>query len=671
MYIETQQLGRVRIGFLLQKGGQMTFHWLQYVDGRFQDPLTWKGLLSDMPSNPRPSLVVEAKEGSSEPLWVCFDDPSRGLVKDFAVELSSIGVGGAYRRWQSVENTDSYDAPSFHNFRSNYWSVAETWLTLYTAAGEPVARVDGDAVSGVMAISYREWYREVYQRVVTSLGTARERADLTSPLRSLGLPTLAERTVAAQKATKDSAVLELYLRTEPVLQELVKAVQQIADAPAVRMSPSTSYHDIQPDQVAAFYAQHPHLNVFAIEGVMQLRGRRVPTRFLASQTVETADVPENRYVLWVAHEVDLVFGMILDELDLYLEQKKEERRDHEKILNYEDHIHWKEVNTLIKRHERVRERLVLDRSVLQEQATRLKARDVQPGVAERPNSELFYYDLRYARLKALHEEVQRSLGTSAVTEETAPMRTGSFSQLYQRWCFRRVVEALKSEDVGFEIVADHGRAEDALYGHPLQNRRYCTMRLRDPEHPWRDDLRLEVWYERRYPFADPRTKEQRQTAQRNGISFTPVETYGFENRPGYRSGFSSGGWSDYKHRPDISLEFTSARLNGRSSPRIVTLDPTLSNFEPRLKEKFAYAENLRAFHEEDLGESRQIVVAAWALYPGASDKDSPKPKGPRAARRSQGFCPLHPQNESDFPETLREIIEETVYAELRQAGHED
>ena len=647
---DTDELGAVRVGLLLLDGRRETAYWLSWADGAFHAPVDRPRLLHELSSNPAPVVVVEGDAARwEEPVWVCFGDPSLGLVREYGVELYPGAPIGGRCQWRSAEQDARQGAPTFGNFYKSFWGVAEMSLALYLSAEAPVRAPSLVPVQGVLSVGYRRRYGEMYEQVMDALSSPQERADLTSPLLSLGLPTLAERATDARAQGGDAVALTLYLRTEAAIREAMKVIAQIAEAPTSRVEPAVAYHDIAPDQAHLFYAQRPGLSVFAVDAVSPIRGRKIPTRLLTYETAETFDTPENRAVVDALREILLIVETVSDELGRYVVQKTEERAEHQQIRGYERHVHWKSADAVVQRHERVAATLARDRTTLGFLLDRMRGRGVRAGGDRTGDSELYAYDSRYSRLRALRREIDRSLNLSGVSEETTPMRTGPFNELYQLWCFRQVVAALTSDTVGFKMTSDASTSEDALYGHPLRNRRYATFEPAHPDHPGYGDLRLDLWYERRYPFFDPNLG------------------YGFESRPGKRPGHewnpSTGRheWPSYKLRPDISLEFTSQTFNGRRTPRIVTLDPTLSQSQGVLTSKAEYAQNIRAFFEEEDGESLQIVAAAWALCPGSDDNSAPSPTGPRRDKWHTGTCPLHPINADAFPDTLHSILTGALY----------
>ena len=177
---------------------------------------------------------------------------------------------------------------------------------------------------------------------------------------------------------------------------------------------------------------------------------------------------------------------------------------------------------------------------------------------------------------------------------------------------------------------------------------FCTR-------PARPGRVLEVWYEKQY---QPLWKE-------NGY-FDTDRPYGLERR-----GLDYTGYTGNKRCPDIALEWHHASSEGRiasgTTPRIITLDPTLRSPRPamtdggrRAEDKYDYKRALRSFVEEGPdGKSKEIVDAAWGISPhlqAGSEKHVHRP----SSNSTFGFAFLRPRKGSlaAFPDTLEMIIRE-------------
>jgi hypothetical protein len=212
--------------------------------------------------------------------------------------------------------------------------------------------------------------------------------------------------------------------------------------------------------------------------------------------------------------------------------------------------------------------------------------------------------------------LQRTLEYVDVSEEQVPFEVEPFAELYQRWCFVRVVEALLS--LGFRFEGSVGRLTTPLYHHPVPYQVNCLL-----THPRIPGMHLQVWYERRYPSSE--------TAGRH--------LYGLEKR--YREGRTPV--RDATRRtPDIALEFF---REGEVVPRVVTLDPTLKESVT----KFEYLQQIRSFVEGDVDPAdpnrragRPVVVAAWGIHPG-EDGDTRLVRLDVDESYTKGFLMLRPE----------------------------
>ncbi len=252
-------------------------------------------------------------------------------------------------------------------------------------------------------------------------------------------------------------------------------------------------------------------------------------------------------------------------------------------------------------------------------------------------SELLYYDQRYAKVRRLTSQIIKLVDYIDTSAETMKFRVAPFHEFYQHWCLVKIVQAL--ELLGFSTDTNNDRqGYTPFYQIPQLNTEFCSMR-----HSGFPSMRLSILYERRYPFSTDANK---------------IQDYGYEARRS-RTSYPCNDPKKMKSTPDISLEFWG--LSRDEYPSIITLDPTMANDLKYCQEKYLYRDSLRHFiKEDDNGESQRIVKAAWAICPGINGPAN-KPYGDAGPRFSQGILFLnHLQGgQMRLQQTLSRIFVET------------
>ena len=642
--------------------GKRPVHWYTVDGGCLEYPEDWPTASADIADTRAvrgAELVVRApEEWANRTLWVCFGWPDR-FDRGLALALEPQDVYGApFALWKS---TPQGDDDGFQGFMTSYRGIGSVDVALWEGR-DP-------AVSGrrlgtwQLDIGTGGWDETVYRGILDSFNAGDLlHADVTTPLRTHGLPGLAERAKAAQLKGKGSRALEVYYRVAPLLPYLRSAVGRIAQAPSMRAVRDTAFFDLRPDEAGAFFAAHRGaLQVAQVVRASRVGAVVVPTAFVATRFSETADIPENRYVRWAARTLgEEILEIVVDELAAYVDRQAVRRERYRKRNpdgayhgwkgGKRGDVHWQNLDNDVTRHEKALGEL---RDVVEQVVADAEKLGIAYGVSSGPGmsseSELFDHDARYALVRELRNEIVRSLTLEAVSDETHPLTVAAFSELYERWCFRQVAEALRGE-VGFDLVEEGDRLP--FYGRPEPDALHARL-----VHSYHGGLELEIWCGRRYELGHLYGKPKEK-----GGHYVP---YGYENRK--NRGWKKGPEDGRKHFPDIALEFRHPSFQGGTLPLIVTLDPTLSKDDNHpgrgLRAKLRYREYLRAFNENDPnnpGTSLPLAAASWAIYPGEDEESDVT----NVFDYEAGFLPLSPSSVDALAAHLRRILEQTVYSRL-------
>ena len=540
---------------------------------------------------------------------------------ELAIELSHQNeLGGIHQYYAEggKKNSDEYgnrtEDDDIRRIRTNYWCAAQARVWLYIKwydedEPRPVCYADGNALCTRVQLQYQEEYEKLYNQILSDFSNLR--GDLASRFERF-----AEFQKARQRA-EDSLALELYKRLRDILPPYQQTLRDILRNPATQLKTTRVSYDLRTSQVDRHLGhQNTAVKMRRIRRTEPVGGRHLPTRFVNIEPTETASTAANKYVASSANRV----YKLIKRVQRHLEQEQE-------LANVE-----------LKRHDAAFERL--DTAV--QHFTRYRRKLPPPASFRTGRSPVqtpeLSYDKRYQRLHQLTKRIDYLL--SYVDASDLPFEVEAFNVLYERWCFVRVIEALK--EIGFSFSGAQDRRTTMFYNNPIPNEVNCTM-----AHDQCSEKVLQVWYEREYPVLK----------KKDGYYDTDFP-YGLEKRGAHRSTY--GGW---KNRPDIALEFHDCLedktiIRGRC-PSIITLDPTLGSPQKR-QDKYEYKEGIRSFVDEgEEGESMKIVAAAWGISPIQPDDPERMVTVPEKDYWKHGFIYLRPDDRSleRLPQTLDAILE--------------
>ena len=647
-FVNTQSLGEIRIGIKPHTGSESQTVWFRWEENRLSLPdgeaLYGGGKELVLETEKKP----DSKYGTPL-LFAYFGEKevfsqgtlSSAIEQDYIIRFYLVRDNASPPlpyRWDTRKDRDTRE-PDFREFYASYWGIGDAQLTLGRNGNEPVRDTKGEIVSGALSVDFDEWRSQVFKRVLKDVSLA-QRADITAPVK--GIESLEERSRKALKKAGDSRAFELYFLLEDVLEKFIDFVQTIVQQPHSRLKKTVDRVGLERENIEEYHQRSHAGRPLNVEQGIRVNYQVLPSVFSRSTVRNTYDVAENRYLL---HVLGKVRGYVDDVVRLHekhLEKLKTkelefaERRGRDPDALERD-THYQNVKKDVRKRREKIARLKQTKQELSIFSGMLQSYGVKAQMPSEISTEVFYYDRRYALVRTLHDKIERSLMGSLLNEDTVELSISPFSNLYAQWCLRKVVEALRSETLGFEMIS---KAKSSMLDRPDEDERY--RRLRSSKDP---DLKVDVWYERRYPFANGKEKHGYGIIPSRQISMTEED--------------EDPSWA---HRPDISLEFWHPDFLDRKYPLIVTLDPTISRHERRLRAKGVYADNIVCFDVERYsnrdGEARSLVRAAWALYPGK--KEQPLRKWSIDDEYSRGYVTLHPDSEEQFTETLRKIIDRRV-----------
>lgn len=483
-----------------------------------------------------------------------------------------------------------------YRVEKSVWCAARATLTLCTSNFEPIRALDGRILQTRITLGDHPWNETLYHRVRGDLSREVFAADITSSLQN----TLSVVRQARAQA-RGSRPLELYYRLRTELEPLDRILNAVLARPHCQPRVERRVFVLAPAAAAAFFRERPvRADGDDVVRAVPAGGRILPVEFASTGFSLSADNDANRYI---ARSVDRLLEWlraVRGGVDAFIRSKE---RSLEQFLGYDREPDGARQATVftgpqaasITRHRRASAEL---------RAAELRFRRYRAALPTSPptrgHSETYElspalsFDSRYAEMRRIMVRLQRTLEYVDVSEEHVPFEVEPFAELYQRWCFVRVIEALLA--LGFRFEGGVGRLTTPLYHHPVPHQVNGVL-----THPSVPGVRLHVWYERRYPRSV--------TAGQH--------LYGLEQR--YRDGRTPV--RDATRRtPDIALEFF---REGEVVPRVVTLDPTLKKNDVA---KFDYLQQIRSFVEGDVDPAdangragRPVVVAAWAIHPGEED----------------------------------------------------
>lgn len=538
-------------------------------------------------------------------------------------------------RWRPKTGWIDEDTPSdVERIKCFHWRAAYARATLCKGPGDPVCFEDGTPVQTKIALGYPdEWYENMYHTLLERLSADRPEANLTSSF-SLFLHSLKR----ARERAEGSSALELYYRLQRILKAYEQSLTRILRNPSTQISPKVSFFDVDPEQASQFYAGGREVQIHEAHEVTVRNGTPVPLSFVGSEAEHSLDNEANRFAARSIRKVRKLIRKVEDSLIDYIESEKNANK---RFLAQENGstnspIYQKREKSIV-RHQEKADRVSQAKKRFGHYAQKLPGDGTMPQTAT--TSAAMYYDTRYAKLRQLTNLLDFTLRFVDTDESSVPFEVDAFHALYERWCFVKVVEALT--EIGFSFGRNGEPETVPFYHHPVPHQCNCKM--------WSDrtpGVKLEVWYERRYPKYKSGEKQ----------------LYGLETR--YREGRTS-----YKHvnpnnwkpkvTPDITLEFKDQHSSS-PVPEIVTLDPTLGEVKPS---KYEYLEAIRAFNETEPNsrESKRIVRAAWGIHPGPNRQDLDSYiEIDQKNDYSKGFIRLRPTEGStnSLPEILDQILHE-------------
>ncbi|MFB6271895.1 MAG: DUF2357 domain-containing protein [Salinibacter sp.] len=594
--------------------------WFAFDD---KDPERTRPILEDTRQ-----LAFEAwtQEASRDPLLVYLGTPSDPWDEELSIELQNRALQGEWVRWATGSEETNEDVK---RIRTNYWCAAQAQITLYQRQFDedteewiptPVRRPDGSILSTRIALGYGdEDYRELYEGVLSDLSRRTVRGNLASPM---------ERFVDYQEMKQrqeETPGLELFKRLEGILPRYRDTLCQIIRDPDTALSIDTEHVALNLRQAEEYFQHHsPHPPLQQVHEVVDTAAGRVPTEFTTSKATSTVETSANRFV---AESVRRVRNCVERVRDHLVKEKKQLRLD---------------------KHEAALGKLNEYEEALRRYAGALPYSPEEATHRFEDRSAVTYYDGRYSRLRRLTDLLDALMDFVDASEDSIPFEVQAFNKAYEHWCFIHTIRALR--EVGFEFVDEKGRHVTPFYQNPVPDKVNARM-----THPSRPGRLLEVWYERQY---QPLRSE-------NGY-FDTDRPYGLERR-----GLDYTDYTGNKRCPDIALEWHKVSSEGKvasgTTPRIITLDPTLRSPRPAMtdgdrpvEDKYDYKRALRSFVEEGAdGKSKEIVDAAWGMSPDLH-------AGPRthvhrpSSGYAVGFVLLRPRENSleAFPETLGTILDE-------------
>lgn len=634
-FINTE-IGPIRFGLRYSLGGSPRLQWFKFDE---TDPETSREILQ---KKRELTFCLEAKQfdkhasdfsSSCNPYVHLGANVNRSQPDD---ELSIVLVRRLDNRWIPKTGKDT----DVDRIRKQYWRAAHATATLCVGPGRPLLRQDGNPVQVKIALGYKDdWYEKIYHDILESLSYSHERveAHIASSF-ELFMSTIKQ----ARKEAEGSSALELYYRLKQILPEFERALSDILRAPSSQFVPHLSFFQLDRDTAHRFFhARRGQVEFVSVRSAARRGGKIIPTSFVGLDVIETIDSTANGYVRYAVDRVRGLIGHVESSVDEFIDAERQANKrfmEQEKRWRTRSPIYHGRLRS-IEQHEEKRNELsgTLKRFSLYTQ--RIPKTSFALG-SEVSASSVLYYDPRYSRLQHLTELLDFILRYVDTDEDCVPFEVDAFHALYERWCFVKMVEALKL--IGFKFTKE-GIEVTPLYHHPVSHQVNCEM-----VHDRLPTTLLKVWYDRRYPKYENRLQ------------------YGLETR--YRQGRTSyeqvdpDDWGRPKRTPDIALEFWDTTQ--QQSPDIVTFDATLGSSKSILRTKYEYREAIRCFHshEEKGKESRKIVRAAWAIHPESSrekltsyfdlDQDNNFTKGSIILRPDK-------KSEDMLPQTLRTILEQT------------
>lgn len=483
---------------------------------------------------------------------------------------------------------------------NSVWCAARATLTLCTSEFKPIRGRDGRLLQTRITLGDDPWSETLYHRIREDLSREVFAADITSSLQN----TLSVVRQARAKA-RGSLPLELYYRLRPDLEPLDRILNAVVARPHRQPRVERRVFALEPAAAAAYFTERQmRTGVDEVARAVPAGRRMLPVEFGCTGFSLSADNDANRYV---ARSVDRLLEWlraVRGGVDAFIRSKVSslERFRGYDLGSEEEPGQETKLTTVqsasITRHRRVSAQLRAAELRFRRYRAVLPALTSAGAHSETYElSPALSFDPRYAELRRIMARLQRTLEYVDVSEERMPFEVEPFAELFQRWCFVRVVKALLA--LGFRFEGSVGRLTTPLYHHPVPYQINCVM-----THQKMPDVHIKVWYERRYPRSATAGRHLYGLEQRYTEGRTPVR-------------------AATRRTPDIALEFF---REGEAVPRVVTLDPTLKNSPDGRGSKFDYLQQIRSFVDGDVDPAdpsgragRPVVVAAWGIRPGYED----------------------------------------------------
>ena len=525
-------------------------------------------------NNKQMSFIVRFPDYSGVPperLYIYLGtDPIRRWKDDYSICLKREYDFSAHPIWVA----DPHDTS---RISKQFWCAAEAEMIICDCDRTPLLTIAGDKAATTIGLGYDEWYKNVYEGVKKGLESINQESDITSPFRQ-------EINIgnSSYENPSKSEILALYWQIKSCLDDLGKCAAQITSNPAQRNYANHHFFEMSGIQSSNASANAFSHGFIAVQSYQTVGGNSVPDKYISTQVKPTYNIEENYIVLQCLKRVLNYLRAISTEIGEYIDDLKK--------IEVELHsgIHQKHIREDVRQHKNEKDDILKQIERFEYHIKRFSFLDQ----SYRPSclsfsSELLYYDNRYSTVWKILARIDRILSYINISDEVIQFQVAPFQEVYEKWCLLKIVSSL--EELGFRKTSSASKSP--LYGNPRFNSLYCEF-----ENPQDSELRVEVWFEKKYPFTNPQ-------------STAPL--YGF-----WEPAYSGTPKKEWKHTPDISLEF----FRGSDYPLIVTFDPTLGgrSFWP---DKYKYKKTLRARSAD--GSDIRIVKAAWAIAPGQRRDSNP------------------------------------------------
>lgn len=477
-------------------------------------------------------------------------------------------------RGQLLWRVELQDAEQFARAK---WRHARTWVLLAKANGTPVRLKSGAPLQWPVDLSYkREWVRDTF-------------AGVLHDLLSLTVPTLEEHQGFIQKADLQTALTDgldanvvlwaYYVAQE--LQTFVDILVQFLRRSGFRGGLQPVLMKLTAEDAQQYWSNRAYLRPTQILQAAGWGDVALPICFV--QMEQQPIDGEMRVALAAARSALALARRLMAQLRAPIE--------HGLLASLESEETYRFIEVPLIGLERQSHRLI----------QQLYQVGVDVAIPATVDVNLPQIQTANAHLEAVRRQVSRlDRRANLVAKEgiTLDLAIEATNKVYEDWCFLRVMHALF--ELGFAAISQPALKRGSIRDRVRQLYPSSTVDSLHMRHD-RFDGTVVV---RREPEYATSCKE-------------PDAWYGAETR--YSQGYIST--TARKNNPDIALEF---RIHGQQVPDLVVFDATAVTHsaakerERVLREKFLYFDTLRAFQEQDpeSGESRRIVRAAWALYPG-------------------------------------------------------